>query len=199
VWDTDSNGPFLRFRAVGSIPISHGSHGSKMSSPSAYPTIPGMDTCILQLDCRIFRLVHFRVGPAGDIESVELGRERVEIGDCIRETGSIGRRAWIHGVAVVGDLVNLARSRLPHAHLVVVTSETVSGALNAEGFFEALRRHTGVESQRLLPSDVLALVTRSSVWGSEDETASSTTRSPDPFRASGPRISRTKSSLPCPS
>jgi hypothetical protein len=157
-----------------------------------------MDTCILQLDCRIFRLVHFRVGPAGDIESVELGRERVEIGDCIRETGAIGRRAWLQGVTAAGGLVDRARSLLPHAHLVVMTSETVTSALNAEGFFDALRQLTGIAKERFLPTEILALVTGSaSPTGDEDDVRSMKSR--DPSRARDPRRSRTKSSIPYPS
>jgi hypothetical protein len=76
-----------------------------------------------------------------------------------------------------------------------VTSETITGARNAEGFFEALRRHTGVAREMLLPAEILGLLTGSRA-AREDL---SSTRSRDPSRAQDPMISRTRSSLPCPS
>jgi hypothetical protein len=154
-----------------------------------------METCILQLDDRLFRLVYFRVRTTGDVESVELDHESVELGDSIEGTGAIGRRAWIQGLAVASKLVAAAREQVPRAHILAIVSETVGSAENAEGFFEALRRSTGVTAETRLPSEILQLIAgRPSV----DEGVSST-RSRDPFRAQGPTRSRTRSSLPSPS
>ncbi|HVU00111.1 MAG TPA: hypothetical protein VHE30_00110 [Polyangiaceae bacterium] len=119
-----------------------------------------MDTTILQLDSRVFRLVYFRVKETGDLESVELGTSAVHLGDSIRETGYIGRRAWIEALAIASELVDAARERIPNAHLVVLASETVASAENAEGFFTALRRRTGVAPEVLLPAEVVSLITR---------------------------------------
>jgi len=118
-----------------------------------------MDTVILQLDSRVFRLVSFRVQPTGDLESIELGSERVDLGDGIRDSGFIGRRAWIHALAAASSLVETARQRAPRAHVVVLASETVASAENSEGFFEALRRGTGVAPEVLLPPEIVTLIT----------------------------------------
>jgi hypothetical protein len=154
-----------------------------------------MDTCILQLDSKLFRLAYFHVRRTGDLDSIEIGSERVDIAESIENSGSIHRRAWIQGLAVAARLVDAARERFPRAHIVIVVSETVGSAHNAEGFFEALRRRTGVAGEMLLPSEILALLTApSAVTGSV-----SSTKSPDPSRASSPTKSRTRSSLPFPS
>jgi hypothetical protein len=154
-----------------------------------------MDTCILQLDSRLFRLVYFQVRATGDLDSIEVGSERVDIGDSIETTGAISRTAWIQGLAVAAGLIERARERLPRAHVVVVVSDAVVNARNAEGFFEALRRRSGVGAEMLLPSEILGLLT---ARNTADEPVSST-KSPDPSRASNPMRSRTRSSLPCPS
>ncbi len=116
----------------------------------------------MQLDSRVFRLVYFRVKDTGDLESVELGNAGVHLGDSIRDTGFIGRRAWIEALAIASELVDAAHDRVPGAHLVVLASETVASAENAEGFFTALRRHTGVAPEVLLPSEVVDLITHPS-------------------------------------
>jgi hypothetical protein len=114
-----------------------------------------MDACVLQLDASFFRIALFRVTKDGAVESVPLGGEPVTLGESISRSGSIGRRARLSALAAATRLVALARKARRNAHVVVIASEALALARNAEAFFDAMKRRIGATPRFSIPSGVV--------------------------------------------
>lgn len=115
-----------------------------------------MDACVLQLGASVFRVVEYRVSSRGDVEPRDLGNERVALGESIEKTGRIGGLALMGALAAACRLVARARTAGKNLHVVVVASETVARAGNADRFFAALEEHTGVSPRVVLPPEIFA-------------------------------------------
>lgn len=114
-----------------------------------------MDACVLQLGATVFRVVEYRVSELGDVQPVHLGNERVALGESIEKTGRIGGRSLLGALAAASRLVARARAAGKDLHVVVVASETLTLARNADRFFAALKRHVGVAPRIVVPPNVL--------------------------------------------
>jgi exopolyphosphatase/pppGpp-phosphohydrolase len=115
-----------------------------------------MDACVLQLGASVFRVVEYRVSERGDVEPVHLGNEPVALGESIEKTGRIGGGALVAALGAAARLVARARTAGKNLHVVVVASETIALARNADRFFAALKRRIGAAPRMVVPPGVFA-------------------------------------------
>lgn len=119
-----------------------------------------MDTYILELGTREFRLRRARLASSGRIETVGIESERVALDESIDRTGTISQSASTEALAAVLRLLDVARLCCRGAEVYAIAPHALGGARNAESVLDTLARRARISITFLSLRDTTRLAYR---------------------------------------